>query len=98
MGRACTVASCRRRRPYSSAAARTRIRYSQLTPTADEGLLDGVLGELRVAEHQLGDRVEAVDLARGEQRKGVSIPALRPLDELLSHLYHLGRAGQSTGS
>jgi hypothetical protein len=72
--------------------------FRQLAPAADEGLLNGVLGEMGVAQHEPGDRVEAVDLARGEQREGLPIPAPRSLDELLSHLRRLGRAGRSTGS
>ena len=38
----------------------------ELPPASDERLLDGVLGEVGVAQDQPGDRVEVVDLARGE--------------------------------
>ena len=53
----------------------------QLTPAADERLLDGVLGELRVAQDESGDRMEAVDLAGSELPEGLPIPEPRSLDE-----------------
>ena len=58
----------------------------QLAPAADEGLLDGVLGEVRVAEDESGDRVEAVDLAGSELPEGFPIPAPRSFDEVLPHV------------
>jgi len=58
----------------------------QLAPAPDERLLDGVLGEVRVAQDESGNRVEAVDLAGRELPEGFSIPALRSLDEILPHV------------
>jgi len=54
----------------------------QVTPGADEALLDRVARELRVPEDQPGRRVEPRDGRAGKQREGVMIASLRPLDEV----------------
>ena len=47
----------------------------KVPPAADERLLDGILGAVRVPQHEAGDGVEAVDHGRGDQVERVSIAA-----------------------
>ena len=89
-----------------------RIRYSQriealdvaelgqLAPAADEGLLDGILGEVRVSQDQTSDRVETVDLASGEQPERVSIPgaALARRAPVACRFHPWTHPGRLTGS
>ena len=58
----------------------------KLPPAANKRLLDGILGQVLVAEDQPGNRVEAVDLAGGELPEGFSISPLRSLDKVSPHV------------
>jgi hypothetical protein len=60
----------------------------ELAPAPDERLLDRILGEIRVAQHEPGDRVEAVHLARGELPERLAVTLPRSFDEVLSHRLH----------
>lgn len=57
----------------------------QLAPTADQGLLHGVLREIGVAQDEQGDLMEAIDLAGSELSEGLPIAAPRAFDELFPH-------------
>ena len=56
---------------------------AQVAPCADEGLLDGILGELGIPEHRPGRAVEAVDLRADEQLEGAGVALAGSVDELL---------------
>jgi len=60
----------------------------ELPPAPDERLLNGVLGQVWVAQDEPGDRVEAVDLARGELPERLAVALSRSFDEVLSHRVH----------
>ena len=53
----------------------------EAAPCADEPILDRVSREIVVPEDQSGGSVQPRDEHAGEQRKGVMIAPLRPLDE-----------------
>jgi hypothetical protein len=58
----------------------------QVTPDAEERLLAGVLGEVRVAQDPVGDRVQSITHVDREARKCPAIEALRPDHEVDVHV------------
>jgi hypothetical protein len=58
---------------------------AQVAPCDDESFLDGVLGEIAVVQHQLGDAVEARDPGSGEARERVAVAVLRKFHEISVH-------------
>jgi len=71
---------------YSQASNRSRVKeLRQLPPAPDERLLDGVLGEVRVAQDELADRVETVDLAGSQLPEGIPIAAPGSLQKVSPH-------------
>ena len=72
---------------------------AKVTPSLDERLLDGIVGEVPVAQHQLSDRVEAADGARRKLGERSAIAAPRLLDEISPHsLRSLARTSMRWGS
>jgi hypothetical protein len=61
-------------------------KLGQVAPRAYEGVLDGILGEVRISEDQAGRRVEAGRGGGSERLEGLVIAALRALDEILLHI------------
>ena len=57
----------------------------QITPGADEGVLDGVRRPVRVPEHEPGGRVEAGDRGACQLGEGVMIALPRSLHEVSRH-------------
>jgi hypothetical protein len=58
----------------------------QVTPDAEGRLLAGVLGEVRVAQDPVGDRVQSITHDDREARTCPAIEALRPDDEVDIHV------------
>lgn len=58
---------------------------AEIAPDDNKGLLDRVVGQVLVVQHQLGDVVEARDRRSGEDRERLAIPRLRALDKCSIH-------------
>ena len=67
----------------------------QLPPAVDQRLLDGVLGEVGVAEDQASERVEAVERIRHQHVERVAIAVCRALHELLDSQVRQSQYGLS---
>ena len=65
----------------------------QVPPRAEQGLLDGVLGTIRVAQDPVGKGVAAVNAPGGDRGERIVVTALRPLDQLDVHHATLRGAG-----
>lgn len=59
--------------------------FRQLPPAAHQRFLNSVLGKVRVAQDEPGDRMKPIDLARGELAEGFPVAAPRSVDEFLPH-------------
>jgi len=57
----------------------------QVAPGQDEGLLDRIVGEIAVAEHELGDVEQSADRFGGEARERFAIASACLLDQVSSH-------------
>jgi hypothetical protein len=58
---------------------------TQVAPRLHQRLLDGIVGEVAVAEHELGDVEEPADRGGSELSERCSIASPRPLDQVSSH-------------
>lgn len=58
---------------------------AKVPPGANERFLDGVLREVTIPKHELGDVEEPVDRHGGEVGKRGPVPGARPLNQLSSH-------------
>ena len=58
----------------------------QITPGADQGVLDGVHRPVRIPEHEPGGGIEAGDRGACQHGEGVMIATPRPLHEVRRHL------------
>ena len=65
----------------------------EVTPGSDQGVLNGVLGGIPVAEDPPRDRVQAVVCRNREGLEGLVVAPLRALDELGRHRYPSVRRG-----
>ena len=66
----------------------------ELAPDGDEGALQGVLGEIAVAQDPGGQRVHPVAGHADQRRECIAIAVLGPLDEV-SHRRSLDRRHRS---
>jgi hypothetical protein len=57
----------------------------EVAPGEDEGFLDGVVGEIAVAEHEVGDAEEAANRVSGQDRERIAIPASCLFDQVSPH-------------
>ena len=70
----------------------------QLPPGVHKGFLDGVLGAIRITEHESRNGVEAIDRRDREGLEGLVIAGSSRLDEVASHaLLPFKRADWATG-
>lgn len=67
---------------------------TQVSPGLDERLLDRIVGQVAVPEHQLGDVEEPADRRGGELGKGLPIAPSRPLDQLAPYRHPVPRSRQ----
>jgi hypothetical protein len=58
---------------------------AQVTPGVDERVLDGVLGAVRVADDEPGDRVGPANRCGDEGGDGVPVSGASPQDDLSIH-------------
>ena len=63
----------------------------QVPPGVQHRFLDGVLGEIGIAQDQAGDRVQSIDAAGGERGEGLSVPTPCPCHQLCLHASQLPR-------
>jgi len=57
----------------------------QVAPGAEQRLLRSILRAVRVAEDPVREGVSAVGAGSGDGRERISVPSLRPLDQLDLH-------------
>jgi len=57
----------------------------KVAPRRDQGLLDGILGQVAVREHQLGEVVQLADGPLGQGSERLPVTPLCPLYEIPLH-------------
>ena len=60
---------------------------TNVAPSEDERVLNGILGAARVAQNYVGDAIEATDPGRSQRRKGLVIALSRQSHQISLHAF-----------